>query len=205
MSNGSKHPSALIIFVKNSEKGKVKTRLAQTIGDEKALEVYRQLLLLTKSVTDPLSVHKQVWYSGYVDEGDLWSEENFEKYLQKGENLGERMQNAFQNAFESGYQKMVIIGSDCASLRTEILQEAFDKLDAHDIVIGPARDGGYYLLGMTAMYADLFEDKSWSTSSVLQSTVKQIEKMNLSYHLLPTLNDIDTEADLRASNNIALP
>ncbi len=205
MTKNHKHNSALVIFIKNPQKGKVKTRLAETVGQEQALQIYHKLLHQTKSVADPLSVNKQVWYSRFVDENDMWSKDDFEKHLQEGENLGERMQDAFQKTFESGHQKVVIIGSDCASLTTEIVQDAFIELDHHDVVIGPALDGGYYLLGMLAMYADLFEDKSWSTSSVLQSTVKQIEKMNLSYHLLPTLNDIDTEADLRASNQIVLP
>lgn len=197
--------SALIIFVKNPEKGKVKTRLAKTVGDEKALKVYYELLRITKSVADPLSVNKQVWYSRFVDEDDLWSKGNFEKHLQKGKNLGQRMLYAFQQAFESGHEKVVIIGSDCASLGTEIIEKAFGMLDDQDVVIGPARDGGYYLLGMSELVTEVFENKSWSTSSVLESTVKQIEKMNLSYHLLPTLSDIDTEADLRSANQIALP
>lgn len=196
--------SALIIFVKNPEKGKVKTRLGRSVGDEKALEVYHELLRITKSVADPLSVNKQVWYSQFVDKNDLWSDGNYEKCPQTGETLGQRMQNAFQKAFESGDQKVVIIGSDCASLRTEIVQEAFDELDSHDVVVGPAQDGGYYLLGMSADYTELFEGKSWSTSSVLKSTLVQIENLQLSHHLLPTLNDIDTEADLRDSTKISL-
>ncbi|MEL7833089.1 TIGR04282 family arsenosugar biosynthesis glycosyltransferase [Fodinibius sp. Rm-B-1B1-1] len=205
MPKNKKHLSALIIFVKNPEKGKVKTRLAKTVGDEKALDVYHELLRITKSVADSISVNKQVWYSQFVEENDLWSKGTYEKYPQEGENLGQRMQHAFREAFESEQQKVVIIGSDCASLRNEIVQEAFNKLDTHEVVIGPAQDGGYYLLGMSEYYPVLFEGKSWSSSSVLQSTVEQVEKMNLSYHLLPTLNDIDTEADLRTSNRIALP
>jgi rSAM/selenodomain-associated transferase 2/rSAM/selenodomain-associated transferase 1 len=194
--------STLIIFVKNPEKGKVKTRLAKTIGAEKALEVYQKLLQITKSIVDPLSVHKQVWYSRFVDEDDLWSEGGYEKHPQEGENLGKRMQHAFEQAFTGGHQKVVIIGSDCSSLETDILREAFDQLDDHDVVIGPANDGGYYLLGMSEFYPSLFEGKTWSTSSVFESTIRQVENLNISYHLLPTLNDIDTEADLRASTKI---
>ena len=197
--------SALIIFVKNPEKGKVKTRLAETIGDEKALAVYNELLQITKSVADPLSVEKQIWYSRFVDEDDLWEQGPYEKHSQKGESLGQRMQSAFQKAFSSGHQKVVIIGSDCASIRTEIVREAFDELVDHDLVVGPAQDGGYYLLGMSEFYPALFEDKTWSTSSVFESTMAQVENLNLSYHLLSTLNDIDTEDDLRASTRIRLP
>lgn len=202
-------PNLLIIFAKNPEKGKVKTRLAQTIGDQKALEVYQELLQVTKSISDPLQVHKQVWYSRFINPADLWSPslDNragdtsfYEKRLQQGDSLGKRMQHAFEEAFRAGYQKVVIIGTDCSSLETAILQAAYQLLDEQQVVIGPARDGGYYLLGMSQFYPDLFEDKQWSTPSVCKETIQQLEQWNVSYEMLPVLNDIDTEEDLRASN-----
>lgn len=190
----------LIVFTKNPEKGKVKTRLANTVGNKKALKVYQKLLRITKSVTDKLDVPRQIWYSRFIDDDDIWSDNNYEKHLQKGDNLGLRMQHAFKKAFAEGYQKVVIIGSDCSALRSELIEQGFRALDNHQTVIGPARDGGYYLLGMTNFYPSLFEDKPWSTSSVFEETIRQFEQMNLSYKSLPVLNDIDTEADLKASN-----
>lgn len=187
----------LLIFIKNPEKGRVKTRLAESIGDEQALNVYRELLSITKSVTDELNCARQVWYSRFVDEQDQWSGDHYEKKLQVGQNLGQRMKNAFQDGFEEGYQKIVIIGSDCAELDPGILRQSFEALDSNDTVLGPSRDGGYYLLGMNRMYTDLFEDKDWSTPHVFDDTLEQIKKKQLTFRLLPILNDIDTKEDLK--------
>lgn len=198
-SNSSSY-RVLIIFTKNPEKGKVKTRLAKTVGKSKALQVYHKLLEITKSIADQLHISKQVWYSRYIEDNDIWSEGNYEKHLQKGDDLGLRMQHAFKKAFADNYQKVVIIGSDCSALTSELIEQSFEALDNHQAVIGPARDGGYYLLGMTNFFPSLFEDKSWSTSSVFEQTIQQFEELNLSYKQLPVLNDIDTEADLKASN-----
>lgn len=192
--------SVVIVFTKNPEEGKVKTRLAKTMGSQKALRVYQKLLRITKSVTDQLEVSKQIWYSRFIDNDDIWSDGNYEKHLQKGDNLGHRMQHAFSNAFAEGYHKVVIIGSDCSALKPEFIEQSFQALDKHQAVIGPAKDGGYYLLGMSNFYPTLFEGKSWSTSTVFDKTIHQFEEMNLSYKKLPVLNDIDTETDLKASN-----
>lgn len=189
----------LLIFVKNPVKGAVKTRLAKAIGEEKALSVYRRLLKLAKSATDPLDVSKQVWYSQFIDLDDMWSMQEYDKQLQQGRDLGLRMQTAFRKAFASGFEKVVIIGSDCPELSTPILQQAFQLLEEHEVVVGPSQDGGYYLLGMTEFYPALFEQKKWSTPAVYEQTIQQLKGMNVSYRLLPLLNDIDTKADLQAS------
>lgn len=189
----------LIIFIKNPQKGKVKTRLAESIGDEQALNIYKELLCFTKSVTDRLNCHRQVWYSHFIGKDDLWTGAGYEKQLQKGKDLGERMKNAFQQAFNEGYKKVLIIGSDCPGLSKEIIQQAWDGLDENELVIGPSKDGGYYLLGMKPFYPELFDNKSWSTPSVLNETLKQADELGLSYRLLPELNDIDTKEDLDAA------
>ncbi len=190
---------ALLIFVKNPELGKVKTRLAETIGNKKALEVYQKLLGLTQKAVDPLEVDCQVWYSSFIDETDRWPNTKYGKCLQKGEGLGARMQEAFRQNFENGKQKVVIIGSDCAELTTDTIHRAYTLLDQQEVVVGPSQDGGYYLLGMSTFYPQLFEQKEWSTSSVCSQTVRQLQEENISYQLLPELNDIDTESDLRQS------
>lgn len=192
----------LLIFVKNPEKGHVKTRLAKSVGHHRALEVYKRLLEITKQVTLPLYCEKQVWYSKEIPESDLWEDEQYEKRAQQGENLGERMQNAFRDAFESGFKKVVIVGSDCADLTHHILKDAFAALDKHEAVIGPSEDGGYYLLGMAKFFPELFEEKSWSTDSVYRDTLTQMEKNSISCLRLPELNDIDTESDLKKSNTL---
>lgn len=189
----------LMVFIKNPRLGRVKTRLAKSIGEVQALAVYKDLLRLTKSVTDPLQVTKQLWYSSFIDHKDIWPNDIYDKRLQKGPDLGKRMQYAFQRSFDESFEKAVIIGSDCSALTTDIIRQAFQALDNHRVVIGPARDGGYYLLGMSQYYPDIFTDKSWSTPTVLTETIEQLQEQNISYTLLPKLNDIDTYKDLKAS------
>lgn len=195
-----KQENLLLIFMKNPEKGKVKTRLAKTLGKEKAYQTYLKLLDFTINVAEDVQAHKQIWYSAFIDETDGLGEPKFEKKLQKGENLGERMLNAFRNGFEENFKKIVIIGSDCPAISTEIIEDAFSKLDQNDVVIGPSEDGGYYLLGLTRMLPEVFKDITWSTGKVFSETVNVLKQKNLDYGELPTLNDIDTEEDLRNSD-----
>jgi glycosyltransferase A (GT-A) superfamily protein (DUF2064 family) len=116
----------LIIFVKNEEAGRTKTRLAATIGDDAALEAYRKLLAYTFNQTKDLDAEKEVWYSRFKAEGDIWSRGDFSKKVQLGEDLGDRMANAFRDSFhQKKFEKVVIIGSDCAELTSEIIEEAF--------------------------------------------------------------------------------
>jgi rSAM/selenodomain-associated transferase 1 len=197
---GSISQNILLIFIKNPEKGKVKTRLAKKVGNEKALAVYQRLLDITQEVTQSLDCDRQVWYSNFIDEKDRWRKSEYEKRLQSGENLGVRMKEAFRQAFEDDYEKAVIIGSDCAELTDEIIKKAFRALDDTEVVIGPSKDGGYYLLGMSSFYPELFEDINWSTSTVFEKTIARVKSLNLSLQLAPALNDIDTEQDLVQSD-----
>lgn len=185
----------LLIFVKNPVAGQVKTRLAKTIGDEKALLVYQKLLDHTRSVTDQMSCRRQLWYSDFIDQADRWNS-GYEKKLQQGSNLGERMKNAFAEIFEQGGEKGVIIGSDCPGLTQKHLENAFEALDQYETVIGPSEDGGYYLLGMNSFYPEVFEGIAWSTDAVYDQTIQTLEKLQLSCRRLPELNDIDTWDDL---------
>ncbi len=186
----------LIIFYRNPELGKVKTRLAVTVGDEKALAIYLALANHTRIVTENLLVDKVVFYSHHVDTEDNWGNEHFNKQAQHGNDLGERMLNAFNFGFLSGYKSICIIGTDCFELTPDILQEAFEKLNACDAVIGPAVDGGYYLLGMKATHSSFFQNKKWSNENVCEETIEDFKKSNLSYEVLPTLTDVDEEKDL---------
>ncbi|MBL4655537.1 MAG: TIGR04282 family arsenosugar biosynthesis glycosyltransferase [Bacteroidia bacterium] len=187
----------LMIFVKNPELGKVKTRLASSIGVEAALEVYRNLLNHTRRITIKLECQKTVGYSQFVDDNDIWDNSIYDKELQIGHDLGEKMSGAFQNFFQNESSKVVIIGSDCSELTKEIIEESFIMLDDNDVVIGPAKDGGYYLLGMKKYYPQLFENKKWSTNSVLSSTIVDLENLEVDYHILQELSDIDRVEDLK--------
>ncbi len=189
--------NALIIFVRNPVLGKVKTRLAATIGNKKTLMLYNQLLQHTQAITTNLPLTKFVYYADYLNEDDLWN--GFEKRLQHGNDLGERMKNAFAELFDAGFKNICIIGSDCYELSSDILADAFEKLHIVDVVAGPVSDGGYYILGMNKPVPKFFINKEWSTDTVFADTIKDAAALNLRLHQLPMLNDIDTEADLRNS------
>lgn len=116
--------------------------------------------------------------------------------LQHGENLGEKMYQAAKHTFEAGFNQVVIIGSDCYDLTGAIIKKAFKALETNQIVIGPAFDGGYYLLGMNNIHEEFFINKAWGSENVFIDTLLDIKAKNLSYFLLPTLNDVDVEEDL---------
>lgn len=186
----------LIIFYKNPELGKVKTRLAATVGDEMALAIYWKLASHTRNVVESVAVDKVVYYSHFVDREDNWSAQSFDKKLQQGEDLGERMSNAVAETFANEYNSTCIIGTDCFELNQQIVEDAFRKLETVDAVIGPAKDGGYYLLGMNMFMPSLFQGKEWSTSNVLDQTVSDLENIKATFAILPELSDVDLESDL---------
>lgn len=188
--------NALIIFVRHPELGKVKTRLAASIGDEGALHVYKLLLAHTLDVSSATDADKFIFYTEGVVANDMWLKDRYFKCSQAGGDLGNRMLNAFQTVLSKGYEKAIIIGSDCFELNTSIVEEGFKELENHDVVIGPANDGGYYLLGMKAIHKQLFENKKWSTETVYRDTEQTIKELHLSPHILPTLNDVDEEKDV---------
>lgn len=188
----------LLIFVKNLEKGKVKTRLARTVGDEKALEVYKKLTTYTRRITSKVSAIRKVWYSRFIPEKDEWDDEKFMKKIQQGDNLGIRMKNAFAESFSSGPKNVVIIGSDCAELTADNIEHAFSELGNHELVIGPSEDGGYYLLGMKELHYEFFEGIDWSTSKVLAQTLEKARRKALKISIMPELNDVDNEDDWRS-------
>ena len=131
---------------------------------------------------------------------DCWSflhkrKTNNDPSDQQGKDLGIRMSNAFAEAFQEGYQKVIIIGSDLYDLHSETIEEAFQNLDTHEVVIGPAKDGGYYLLGMKSFIPEIFQQKKWSTATVLQDTLADLKSKKVT--LLATKNDIDTFEDIK--------
>ena len=184
----------LLIFTRNPELGKVKTRLAADVGQETALRIYETLLHHTRSVTEQLRVDRQVLFSEVMEKDGIWRSSRFQKGLQRGNDLGDRMANAFADGFSRGYEKVVIIGTDLYGLQQKDLEDAFDTLDESEVVIGPAEDGGYYLLGMRSMRRELFSQKDWGTSRVLDQTLKDLIGIPIS--LLRRQNDIDVLEDL---------
>jgi rSAM/selenodomain-associated transferase 1 len=188
--------NALIIFVKNPVHGKVKTRLAAAIGNDKALDIYLHLVTHTLKAIVNAAADRYIYFSDEIDDSIGQKTTAFKRAVQSGADLGERMKNAFCDVLNTSYHKVLIIGTDCPGISPEILEQAFDQLNDADIVIGPAADGGYYLLGMKALHPQLFDNIEWSTSAVLQTTVERCTQNNLRYQLLEELNDIDEEKDL---------
>ncbi len=185
---------ALLLFVRNPEKGKVKTRLAQDLGDDKALEIYLELLNITRAVAVTVPAERFLFYSNFIPQSDDWPEVQFQKHLQATGDLGARMEAAFQLALET-HQKAVIIGSDCPELSPAIIEQAFAQLDDFDAVLGPANDGGYYLLGLKTVIPDVFREMVWSTELVLAETLARLDAAGKSYALLPELSDVDHAED----------
>ncbi|MBT8293877.1 MAG: glycosyltransferase [Eudoraea sp.] len=185
----------LLIFTRNPKLGKCKTRLAATIGDQAALDIYMILLRHTAEITKDLNCSKEVHYTEEPGSNDLWDELIYSKHLQNGKDLGERMYNAFKTGYQKGYKKVIIIGSDIYDLNSETIEEAFTELENSDYVIGPAADGGYYLLGMKSINNKIFINKNWGTNSVLKDTLDDLRDKKVK--LLQIKNDIDVYEDLK--------
>lgn len=185
----------LLVFTRNPELGKVKTRLAKTVGDQKALDIYRLLLHHTKKTIQNINCDKVVYYSEEIQDNDIWDNSIFQKKLQNGKDLGYRMYNAFKNAFHKDYANVLIVGTDIFELESKLINEAFKALENHEVVIGPAKDGGYYLLGLKKLHPEIFKNKKWGTETIFQETMQDLN--NVDVHLLVELNDIDTYDDLK--------
>jgi rSAM/selenodomain-associated transferase 1 len=185
----------LIIFAKNPILGKAKTRLAATIGEKKALVIYKKLIEKTANIIGELSIEKELYYSDFIEKNDLWNNKVTRKKIQRGKSLGERMENAFKNGFAEGYKNIVIIGTDLWDFETLEIEKAFVSLEKNEGVIGPAQDGGYYLLGLSKWNPTVFQNKKWGTSTVLNETLACFDKKVVDN--LKTKNDIDTIEDLR--------
>ena len=194
MENLKNHKNLLLIFTRNPELGKAKTRLAKTVGDETALAIYKFLLEKTRDVSSQVNSDKAVYYSVKIRDNDIWDKSIFQKHQQSGEDLGIRMQNAFKNGFEAGYEKVMIIGSDLYDLSSKNIEKAFIELDKNDVVIGPAEDGGYYLLGMNSLEKNVFKNKEWGTETVRKDTLTDL--IDRKVKLLAIKNDIDVYEDI---------
>lgn len=189
----TKQEKALAIFLKNQRLGAVKTRLAAAIGDQKALQIYSRLVVLTLKAAKEVSASRHLFYSDTLEAEpkDLKTE----PHIQIGSGLGERMNNAFNQLLDN-YGKVVLIGSDLPEISAELIEEAFEKLDTNDLVIGPAEDGGYYLIALKAPQPTLFSDIEYSKAEVFEQTLARAEAEKLKVASLKKLRDVDTLADL---------
>lgn len=184
----------LAIMAKSPEKGKVKTRLAESIGDDRALSVYKNLLNYTLREANCALWETTVYWAG--PEKNEVNIHDFNSAAQKGADLGERMENAFAHEFKQGAERVVLIGTDCAEITLGHIERAFGMLKLHDVVVGPATDGGYYLIAMNEMHPELLKSVPWSTEHVLEVTKELAEENHLSVGYLEKLSDIDQASDL---------
>ena len=188
---------ALIIFAKSPEKGKVKTRLAKDIGEYQAVSWYSMLLKRTESVAQGLAAVKTVfWADNIPKHPPVFNSDEFKFDVQVGDDLGARMANAFKGHFRQGYDAVVIVGTDCWDLKSKIVEKAFRALKGSDVVMGPAKDGGYYMLGLNKFNQDIFNDIDWSTEKVAEQTLAKCEANQLSVKMLEKLSDVDNVYDL---------
>jgi uncharacterized protein len=188
--------NALVIFVKNARRGHVKTRLASSLGEDKALSIYLALCERVRNVCLGFSGKCYVYYSEYIPpEPDVWEDDFFIKRKQYPvADLGLRMQAAF-NELLPVHSSVRLIGTDIPHLSNDLLEESILLLKNTDVILGPSDDGGYYLIGMKKTNDFLFNNMTWSVDTVLSETIQRISRNNATYHLLKTLPDIDTADD----------
>lgn len=205
------HRHRLIVFTRYPQPGKAKTRLIPALGPAGAAALQRQMTEHTLQQVQqllklsPLSV--EIWFAATAKVGvsaaeadrhlmQNWLGDHWVYQSQAPGDLGTRMSHAFQMAFTDGMERVVTIGTDCPELDAHQLRRAFQALQTDDLVLGPAADGGYYLIGLRRFIPELFTGIAWSTVAVLQQTVAIAERLNLSIAYLDTLTDIDRPEDL---------
>ena len=197
----------VILFTRYPQIGKCKSRLIPSLGAKGALNIHQQLVShILNRLNIFLSASAGTDFIIFYDGGSQqhmqeWLGSNHTCKQQQGDNLGERMADALIQGLENR-QDTVLIGSDCPDIDTAILEESFQALTNNHIVIGPAHDGGYYLIGVTgdldpAACRKLFEKIPWGCNTVFSKTIARAEKLGLRTHILSKLHDIDTEEDLK--------
>lgn len=195
-------PNALLYFVKYPEPGKVKTRLAKVAGDHHAAQVYRELTETNLGILNSLPldfVKVIIAFDPFGKEEAIrsWLPGPYEYVAQKGSELGARLQNTFRFAFEKGFKKVMALGSDTLGLRSDLIVKGFEALEFYDVAIGPAYDGGYYLIGTNREQPAIFKNIPWSSPRVFESTLNKLIEKNLSYYLLQKLDDLDEAKNFR--------
>jgi len=188
------------IMIKYPEPGRVKTSLAKAVGHEKAAHIYRKVAELMMENTSPINCAygRIVFYDPTDRQKDFAEWLSGEQFIpQQGDDVGERMDNAIRVLLAMGAEKAVLTGADIPDLSDKIIEASFRELGYADIVIGPAKDGGYYLIGMKAPHSEIFQDIPWSTGRVFKETMRIIEKLQLSCTSITTLSDLDTEDDYK--------
>jgi hypothetical protein len=192
----TEHDDTLIVFAKTPALGIAKSRIAATEGRQSALRIYKELLSQTSHLVR--GRHYHVAYSGSTERDCLKNYfcDSQSYFQQKGDNLGEKLRHSFKRAFSQGYNKVLAIGCDCPYILPEDINHAFEHLTQDkDIVLGPAHDGGYYLVGIKPGGEYIFSVNSWGTEKLFEQTIGLIKQNGNEYALLRPLSDIDTIED----------
>jgi len=202
LNNPAHQNRCLAVFVRAPQPGKVKTRLAGTCGDSFAAELYGCFVDDLLEALAPVNCHLEIFFTPAESEFEISDRfgKRFAYTPQKGEGLGERMANAFKTCFAKGFAASLLIGSDSPDLTAEVIEEAFQALEnGQDAVVGPACDGGYYLIGFraAAFAPAVFNELPRGENSVLEETLARLRDRECIFHLTPVWHDIDTEQDLR--------
>jgi rSAM/selenodomain-associated transferase 1 len=192
----------ILLFVKAPVRGQVKSRLAAEVGEESALDLYRCFVLDIVGTLDNSGYPFRICFYPHDDDNALAALLGRRRHVmpQEGKDLGKRMENAFRNIFSEGYDRAVLIGSDIPDLTPAVLREALESLEKNDVVIGPAADGGYYLIGFhkRSLFPPIFHEREWSTDRVFGETLEILRDASLRIHLAPEWRDVDTREDLNA-------
>lgn len=192
--------NCILVFIKYPQAGKVKTRLGKVIGEQVAAQLYKKFVEDILAIINRIKIKSFIFFSpvNYGNKINEWLGNDIDIYPQQGENLGKRMAHAFDTIFRLGYNKVVLIGSDIPDIPGDFINKAFEILEKKACVIGPARDGGYYLIGFRRerFKSVVFDDIEWSKSDVYQNTILKFNKANLDFENLPIWSDVDDQEDL---------
>jgi len=189
--------NTLIVFVKYPQAGLVKTRLAKDLGEQEAVVLYERLAKMIIKRTKADVYHQAIFYCPQDKRKEImaWLGQDLEFQPQERGGLGIKMQEAFRQIFNQGVKKAIIIGTDSPFISKEVISRAFKCLDSNQCVVGPAYDGGYYLLGLSEFNDSIFKDISWSTKDVFIQTMERLKKINFKVSVLEKQLDIDTHQD----------
>lgn len=198
------------VFVKAPEPGRVKTRLGRIIGARRAATLYRRMgLRVVERCLDPHRYRTMVWFAPVESDAAVrgWlGQLGIDGFLgQAPGGLGARLLGAFAYHFANGAHRVVIIGSDCPGVDAALIRRAFSALEESDLVIGPAQDGGFYLLGLTRRAPGLFRRIEWSTAAVFRQVMRNASVLGRTVAVLRTLRDVDTVEDAQAAGLLNSP
>lgn len=194
--------NCVLLFVKYPAPGRVKTRLAEDIGPKETTKIYKNFVIDILATLRSINATIKIFFTpaGAQQQIQNWLGKEYSYVAQSGGTLGEKMKNAFEYVFAENFSKVIIIGSDSPDLPEDFLGQAFSALDSNDVVIGPADDGGYYLIGFSYDHflPEVFEAISWSSDRVFEQTVNILKQHQRKVYLLPQWSDVDTLADLKS-------